>query len=572
MNTRLLPVLALIVVPGATIQREQKRPRLAPIPLSVIADSFINLNRGGGGSIWGDRSDSTRIIQFRRLDRIAAELNGPPHPADTGAMNTMLRDNLVEVVNSSIASRVCKFHLWSSPNQFSGWHVQASNWTRSVRVNDEGAQRSALQALAQLPRVMSEEQALLRRGLDSGYTSSAPVIAAVANQFSDLLPADVSQSPLFAPANRDTSAAFQGAWRAILTDSIYPAAVRYRAWLVNEYSPRARPNGSMAGQRDGAACYRASLRSQSSGASDPESVMVQGRREAERLREELRPLSTKLTGESDVGRAVQALRADPRFTFSSRDSILPEYRRVTALAARLFPKVVAGFEAESLDVLPYPEFQERANLPPQYLRSPPDRSRAAQFLVNLGRTERMSVPNAVAHEAYPGHHLQRIAGNRAGATHPVLSTLNVGGFNEGWGIYSEVLADAMGLYDSDLTRAGYLVHILDVAVGAYLDIGYHTRGWTREMLVDSMMVVGGRPRAMAEAYADRHAGTPGQLAIYFIGYNAIVSARQDAERRLGSRFNLAEFNGAVIRDGSITLASLAGKMVRWSEAEARKPR
>ena len=141
--------------------------------------------------------------------------------------------------------------------------------------------------------------------------------------------------------------------------------------------------------------------------------------------------------------------------------------------------------------------------------------------------------------------------------------LNAGGFNEGWGIYSEVLADDMGLYDSDLTRAGYLVHILDVAVGAYLDIGYHTRGWTRENLVDTMMVLGGRPRAMAEAYADRHAGTPGQLAIYFIGYNAIMSARREAERVLGPKFNLAEFNGAAIRDGSITLASFTGKMERW---------
>jgi uncharacterized protein (DUF885 family) len=68
---------------------------------------------------------------------------------------------------------------------------------------------------------------------------------------------------------------------------------------------------------------------------------------------------------------------------------------------------------------------------------------------------------------------------------------------------------------------------------------------------------------MAEAYADRHAGTPGQLAIYYIGYNAIMSARRDAERRLGSRFILAEFNREVIRDGSITLASMSGKLGRW---------
>jgi uncharacterized protein (DUF885 family) len=567
MNTRLLPVLALIAVPDAAVApRPQERPTVAPVPLSVIADSFIALNRpNAGGSTWGDRSDSARIIQFRRLDRMAADLNGPRHPADTGAMNAMLRDNLVEVVNSAIATRACRFHLWSVPNQFSGWHVAASNWARTVRVGDDSARARALRALNELPNVMHEERALLQRGLDSGYTSSAPVMTVVTAQYGDLLPDDVTRSPLFAPALRDSSPQFRMAWRDALEQGVYPAAASQRRWLTSEYIPRARPNGSLAGLPDGVTCYRASLRAQSSGAADPAVVMAEARREVTRLRDELRPLSTKLTGDDDVGRAVQALRADARFTFSSRDSILPEYRRVTALAARLFPKVVAGFEAESLEVLPYPEFQERAGLPPQYLRAPPDRSRAAQFLVNLSRTERMSVPNAVAHEAYPGHHLQRIAGSRAGSIHPVLSTLSVGGFSEGWGIYSEVLADDMGLYDSDLTRAGYYVHILDVAMGAYLDIGYHTRGWTREMLVDSMMVLGGRPRANAEAYADRHAGTPGQLAIYFIGYNEIIRARREAERKLGSRFNLAEFNGEAIRDGSITLASFTGKMARWTE-------
>jgi uncharacterized protein (DUF885 family) len=332
--------------------------------------------------------------------------------------------------------------------------VAASNWARTVRVGDDSARARALRALLELPDAMHDERGLLQRGLDSGYTSSAPVMTVVAAQYSDLLPDDISRSPLYAPALRDNSGEFRAAWRAALADRVYPAAAGHRRWLVGDYIPRARPNGSLSGQPEGVACYRASLRAQSSGAADPDSVMVQARRDATRLREQLGPLVTRLTGEADVGRAIQALRADARFTFSARDSILPEYQRVTAKAASLFPKVVAGYEAEPLDVVPYPEFQERAGLPPQYLRAPGDRSRAAQFLVNLSRTERMSVPNAVAHEGYPGHHLQRIAANRAGAIHPVLGTLNVGGFMEGWGIYSEVLADDMGLYDSDLTRAG----------------------------------------------------------------------------------------------------------------------
>jgi uncharacterized protein (DUF885 family) len=565
MNSRLLlPSLATALIAGAQTMTQRSAAR-ASVPLSVIADSFVSLNRPRPNArVWPDLSDSTRIDVRNRLDRIAADLNGPRNPADTGAMNEMLRDNLVEVVNGSVASRVCRFHLWSSPNQFSGWHVAASNWARTVNVGDDSSRARALRAVRELPAVMADERALLQRGLDSGYTSSGPVIAAVVRQFTDLLPDDApTRSPLYAPAQRDSSTSFRQAWLTALIEWVYPAAASYRTWLTDVYMPRARANGSLAGQRDGVACYRASLRQQSSAASDPDSIMTQARRDATALRSELTPLVTRLTGESDVGRAIQALRADTRFTFSSRDSILPEYRRVALKAAALFPKVIAGFAEEPLDVVPYPEFQERAGLPPQYLRAPQDRSRAAQFMVNLSRTERMSVPNAVAHEGYPGHHLQRIAANRAASSHPVLGTLNVGGFMEGWGIYAEVLADDMGLYDSDLTRAGYLVHILDVALGAYLDIGYHTRGWTREMLVDSMMVLGGRPRANAEAYADRHAGTPGQLAIYYIGYNAIMASRRDAEKRLGSKFSLPEFNREVIRDGSITLASMTRKLARW---------
>ncbi|HEX6313677.1 MAG TPA: DUF885 domain-containing protein [Gemmatimonadaceae bacterium] len=566
MNLRILPPIIATAIISLTESVPQRSA--APVPLSVIADSFVSLNRPAPGRrVWADLSDSTRIAYRTRLDRIAADLNGPGHPSDTGAMNQMLRDNLLEVVNSAIASRVCRFHLWSTPNQFSGWHVAASNWARTVRVGDAASRANALKALRELPDLMHDERGLLQRGLDSGYTSSGAVMTVVAGQYTDLLPDDITRSPLFAPALRDSSAAFREEWRAVLTDRVYPAAAGHRRWLTGEYIPRARQNGSLFQQRDGVACYRASLRSQSSAATEPDSIMMQARRDAEAMRAQLAPLVVRLTGERDVGRAIQALRADPRFTFAARDSILPEYRRVTARAAALFSKVVAGYADEPLDVLPYPEFQERAGLPPQYLRAPADGSRPAQFLVNLSRTERMSVPNAVAHEGYPGHHLQRIAANRAGTTHPVLGTLSVGGFTEGWGIYAEVLADDMGLYDSDLTRAGYLVHILDVAMGAYLDVAFHTRGWTRDMLVDSMMVLGGRPRANAEAYADRHAGTPGQLAIYYIGYNAIMAARRDAERRLGSRFNLAEFNREVIRDGSITLASLTTKLSRWVDTQ-----
>ena len=183
MNIRLLfiPAFTAVVFGAETIPRRQASPS-EPVPLSVIADSFVSLNRPRPGArVWADLSDSTRIATRIRLDRIAADLNGPRHPADTGTMNAMLRDNLMEVVNSSVASRVCRFHLWSTPNQFSGWHVAASNWARTVRVGDDSSRARALRALLELPDAMHDERGLLQRGLDSGYTSSAPVMTVVAN-------------------------------------------------------------------------------------------------------------------------------------------------------------------------------------------------------------------------------------------------------------------------------------------------------------------------------------------------------------------------------------------------------
>jgi uncharacterized protein (DUF885 family) len=543
---------------------------LSSLPLRIAADSLLALyNPDQPSSVWPDLSDSTRLRGDHRIDRIAASL----HDIDRSSLrlpgDELLYDNLREAADATIASRVCRFHLWTITNQFSGWHVAASNAARVQAVGSDDARARALTDFRALPAAIMAERAMLQRGLDSGYTFSRAVAASVVRQYEDLLPADPVKSPLYAPALRDSSPSFRVAWRALLADTIYPAARAQQAFLRDQYLPRARAEGSLASLPNGAACYAASLRAQTSVDASVDSIMRSARRDVDRITAQLAPLVRELTGDEDFSRGVIALRSSPRFTFPSRDSVLAAYQAMTARAATLIGKVVAEFEPEPVTVTPYPEFQERANLPPQYIRAPIDGTRPAQFMVNLSRTERMSVANATAHEAYPGHHLQRIAERRGAVVHPVMRTLFVGGFIEGWGVYSERLADEMGLYQTPLDRAGALVHLLDVAFGAYLDIGYHTRGWTRQDLADTMVVLGGRPRAMAEAYADRHAATPGQLATYYIGYEAIRSDRERAERALGARFRSPEFHREVLKDGTVTLASLSTKIDRWIAAQRR---
>lgn len=560
-----------LVALACTIPCQAVGQPAAPASLLVqAADSFVAATQSSG-AVWPDRSDAARARAAERMDRIHQMLQRVDEASLTAPGDRLLYENLREAVEAGIGTRVCRSHLWSISNQFNGWHVIASNTARVQPVGTDDARRRALAVFRDLPAAITAERELLQRGLDSGYTISRPVIDAVVRQVSDLLPDSIEGSPLFAPAVRDTSAAFRAEWGALLRDGIYPAGRAHRRWLAEVYAPRARPEGSLASLPGGAACYAATARAQTSMRANVDSVLRDARQQVDSILTAAAPLVRHFTGDANTARGIIRLRTDPAFTFPHRDSVLAAYRAMTRLAAERFPRAVSGLAAESLAVLPYPDFQERANLPPQYLRASEDGTRPAQMLVNLSRTERMAVANAVAHEGYPGHHLQRIAAMRAPAVHPAMRSIGVSGFTEGWGIYSEAIGDMMGLYTTALDSVGVLVHLLDVAMGNYLDIGYHTKGWTRAMLVDSMVVLGGRARAQAEAYADRHAATPGQLATYYYGYRAIAAARDYAQRELGPKFRAPAFHYEVLRDGSITLSSMRSKIERWVASQKEVP-
>lgn len=79
---------------------------------------------------------------------------------------------------------------------------------------------------------------------------------------------------------------------------------------------------------------------------------------------------------------------------------------------------------------------------------------------------------------------------------------------------------------------------------------------------DSFLALSGL-QGSSSVWPDRHAATPGQLATYYIGYEAIRSYRERAEATLGARFRSPELHREVLKDGTVTLASLGAKVDRW---------
>jgi uncharacterized protein (DUF885 family) len=129
-------------------------------------------------------------------------------------------------------------------------------------------------------------------------------------------------------------------------------------------------------------------------------------------------------------------------------------------------------------------------------------------------------------------------------------------FIEGWGLYSERLADEMGLYSSDLDRIGVLSYDSWRACRLVVDTGMHAMGWTRSQAIDFMI----NNTALAENNivneVDRYITWPGQALAYKTGQLEMMQLRGEAKAKLGGRFDIKDFHDVLLDNGAIPLQAL----------------
>ena len=453
-------------------------------------------------------------------------------------------------------------------DQIFGWHLEAA---AAVGTQHAGTPEHRARALARwrdLPRFVDVEIANLREGLRLGYTAPRENVLRVIEQVDGALPADPAASPFHRLAERDSSPEFRAAWSEVVTGDVYPAMRRYLEFLRAEYLPAARVEPGLAALPDGLACYRAVVRGYTSVDVTPEEMRDAARAARAGMEAELAPIVRALTGEADAAEARRRLRTDPAWAYGSREAKLEVTRaQVEALRAQV-PRAFSRVPETPLVVEPAPAFRERSSPPAWYDPAPLDGSRPGTYWTNLHdaeRAPRMDLASSTTHEGWPGHHLQVAWVREREVPHPVMRLLSTGAYVEGWGMYAERVAFEEGMFDDPLMDAGVLSHLADALLGLEVDPGIHAFGWTREQAVDSMMAISGRPRSSAEAYADRHAATPGQIVTYMVGYLEIMRLRDEARRTLGDRFDLRAFHDVVLDEGPMPLGMLRARVERWVE-------
>ena len=79
---------------------------------------------------------------------------------------------------------------------------------------------------------------------------------------------------------------------------------------------------------------------------------------------------------------------------------------------------------------------------------------------------RYEIENTSYHEGIPGHHLQLAIAAELDDVPEFRKRAFIAAYGEGWGLYTERLADEMGLYSSPLDRIGHAVRGLDARLPA----------------------------------------------------------------------------------------------------------
>ena len=469
---------------------------------------------------------------------------------------------LREALESAAAFRVCRAELWNV-SQMTGWHVGLGYLVTIQPVGNDQARQEALARWGSLPTYLVTEIANLREGMKLGYTAPSHIVRIVIDQVRTLAASRVSDSPFATPAVNDKTPEFEKAFTALTMQQIVPAARRYADFLEREYLPAARDAIAVAAHPNGAACYDASIRANSTLAKSAREIHDIGVREVARLDGAMKTIAERSFGTGDVPALMQRLRTDREYVFRSRQELIAYSTAALERARAAAPQWFGILPKAGVRIEAYPVYREKSGAPGEYNPPSEDGTRPGLFYINASqpeKTTRADNESTAFHETIPGHHLQVAIAVERTDIHPLGRYIFNGGYVEGWALYAEQLADEMKLFSGDLDRLGMLSSQNWRAARLVVDTGLHALGWTRQQAIDFMLAHTPQSAESAASEVDRYIIMPGQATSYMLGMLEILGAREESRQVQGSAFDIKAFHDRVLEDGAVPLMFLREKL------------
>jgi len=419
----------------------------------------------------------------------------------------------------------------------------------------------------------------MKLGAEQGVVQPRVLMQKVVPQLESQIVADPEQSGFYAPvrnmpesfspADRERLAA---AYRDAISNRIVPAFERLDNFIGDDYMQAARESVGMLDLPDGDDWYAWRVRLYTTTDMTPDEIHQVGLDEVERIHGEMRGVMAEVGFEGTLDEFFEFVYSDPKFFFDEPEQLIQAYRDMSAHIEGLAPKLFEIFPRTGFEVRRVEPFREQSASKGSYQRGTPDGSRPGIFYANaydVGVRPKWDMQSLYLHEAIPGHHYQISLQQEAGELPRFRRFGGTTAYIEGWGLYAESLGKELGVYTDPYDYFGSLNAELWRSIRLVVDTGLHAKGWTRQEVLDFMFANSAVSETRAVSEAERFMAIPAQALAYKIGQLKIREIRNNAEQRLGDRFDVRAFHTQVLKDGSMPLSMLQEKIDRWVEAELR---
>ncbi|HWM87958.1 MAG TPA: DUF885 domain-containing protein, partial [Kofleriaceae bacterium] len=547
--------------------------RRSPVWATTLGDHRFD-DRLEDNSTEAIAADRARVRDF-----LARALALPTDSLAAGDRITL--ELFIGELDARVAGEVCDSHLWTvsaRSNPVASFNVLPE--MHKVVTPADG--RNLLARYRLIPRSVDNGIVHLRSGAEKGLFANAESVRRTIALIDGQMTTPIEKWSLLEPAAEarkgwaeQERTRFADSLRQVVEREIRPAFARYREVLADEILPRARgPKKVGVGHLPhGMACYQARIAEHTGLTRTAAALHKLGQAEIKRINREMVELGRSLFGKDEGGKlssVVHKLRTDSALYYRDAQEVVRAAEEALAAAKQRMPDFFGRLPRADCVVVPIPDYEAPFTTVAYYREPHFDGTKPGEYFINTYKPEvrpRFEMQALTFHESIPGHHLQIALGQEQPGLPAFRRFLGSTAFVEGWALYTERLAEEMKLYSGDLDRMGMLSYDAWRASRLVVDTGIHAMGWTRAEAEAFMREHTALTEENIRNEVDRYISWPGQALAYKVGQLEIVRLRREAEKALGSGFDLRRFHDRVLENGAVTLPVLAAQIARWIEAE-----
>ncbi len=507
-----------------------------------------------------EAADHEALARLKRFDR--SKLS----PADQ-----LNYDTFLWLQEKSVQRQAFREYL--QPMGHQGGVQTADGLVEGLAFNETRDYRDWLARMRVLPKAIDQTIALMREGVKAGNVPPRVLMQRVPAQIAAQIVDDPAASPFYRPFAKFSNgvpeserAALQAEAQKVIAEQIVPAYRKLQTYFDDVYLPKTRTGIAVADLPNGKAYYDFLAGYYTTTGLSADAMHDIGVKEVARIRAEMEKIKAEVGFNGSLGDFFTYMRTDPRFFEKTPEALLTHYR---AISKRIDPELVKVFRViprQPYGVRPIPDNIAPDTTTAYYQQGASDGSRAGFYYVNLYKPDMRPIWEMMPlslHEAVPGHHFQFARGLELPDAPMFRRTAYFVAYGEGWGLYAEQLGYDMGLYDDPYDRMGQLAYEMWRAVRLVVDTGMHAKGWSRDRAIAYFKDNAPKTAQDIVNEIDRYIGTPGQALAYKIGQLKISELRARAKQALGDKFDLRDFNDAVLETGSVPLDTLERHIDAW---------